>query len=71
MADFHRSIENQGAVEACGGVPCLAVGEALRRAELDRQYLRDLEVIERCEADMVARGGCPDFFGCMGRIQRG
>lgn len=66
--DFDRSIENEAPVEPCRGVPCPAVGQALRRADRQAQYLADLEVIERCERQIEHQAGCPDFFGCMGEL---
>lgn len=70
MTHSHRSNLPEAAGNPCRGEPCPAVGAALRRAEtpaLDReaQYLRDLEVIERCEQQIEHEAGCPEFFLCM------
>lgn len=70
MTHSHRSNLPEAAVQPCRGEPCSAVGQALRRAGdqvLDReaQYLRDLEVIARCEEQIEHEAGCPEFFGCM------
>lgn len=63
-------------VKPSAGMPCDAVGTALReqsvghgRLSREEQYQRDLAVIEKCELAIEHQAGCPDFFGCMGELR--
>lgn len=68
---------SQPGVQPSALPPCPAVGEALRqradgqvRLSREEQWQADLDVIERCERDVIALGGCPAFFQCVAELVR-